>query len=141
MSFVQLNEIVKMALASLIIQTTTNIGSDIYNGLSSLKDKEKNNPIALSQLELMVDNFDYAKANTLPLCQDTGTANFFIQLGQNFPIISDFHEIILEVLQELTSNARLRPNTVDPVSQQNALTNGGKGCPLSILKLSPIAMI
>jgi fumarate hydratase subunit alpha len=133
----ELLTIIKQTLKTLIIRTVTNLPQDVCQALNEIKLHEKDNPIASSQLDLILENIDYGSQNLLPLCQDTGTPNFFLQLGQNFPIISDFHIECLEILQELTDAGQIRPNTIDPISQQNALSNGGQNMPPIYLEIVP----
>lgn len=121
----------------MILKSVTRVPIDVQDKLNEFSQKESKNPITSAQLDLMLQNLNYGKENCLPLCQDTGTQNFFIQLGENFPIKSDFKKIILNALSKLTDEGKIRPNTVDPFTQKNQLHNGGEAMPPIYLEIHP----
>jgi len=90
-----------------------------------------------SQLDLMLENIDFGNKNCIPLCQDTGLVNFFIQIGTKSPFLIDFKKLFLDVLEKLTLDAILRPNTVDPFLKSNQGKNGGHHQPPIYLDLIP----
>ena len=128
------------ALYTTILKSATQVPEDIMQELIKLKNKEENemhNQIAATQLKLMIENINFGKENTIPICQDTGLVNVFIQLGEQFPIISNFKNIISKVLSQLTNESKLRPNTVDPITQGNHKDNLGENMPPIYLDLIP----
>ena len=130
-------EIIEDSLYSLISYSAQNVTQKTIIELKKMLENEKNNDIARSQLELMLDNVNYGKKNQIPVCQDTGLVNIFIQLGENFPIISDFKESIRKILAQLTNNSKIRANSVDPIKFQNPGDNSGLNTPPIYLEIIP----
>ncbi len=130
-------KIIEDSLYSLISYSAQNVTQKTIIELEKMLENEKNNDIARSQLELMLDNITYGKKNQIPVCQDTGLVNIFIQLGENFPIISDFKETIRKILAQLSKDSKIRANTVDPIKFQNPGDNSGLNTPPIYLELIP----
>nr|WP_162306815.1 fumarate hydratase [Candidatus Prometheoarchaeum syntrophicum]QEE17704.1 fumarate hydratase [Candidatus Prometheoarchaeum syntrophicum] len=130
-------KIIEKSLYSLISYSAQTVTKRTIIELEKMLEKEKNNDIAHSQLELMLENISYGNKHQIPVCQDTGTVNVFIQLGENFPIISDFKDIITKILAQLTNESKLRANTVDPIKFQNPGDNSGLNTPPIYLELIP----
>jgi len=133
----KLLEKISEGVYSLVLKSVTRVPSDVQQSLSELKSKEQKNAITSAQLDLMLQNLAYGKEQCLPLCQDTGTQNFFIQIGERFPVLSDFKKVILIALAKLTDEGKIRPNTVDPFTQKNQLHNGGTAMPPIYLEIIP----
>ena len=129
------SKIIYDIIYELLSKSSTSIPKDTQKKLNEFLMFEKENPIASAQLELMINNISYGHDNQIPLCQDTGTINFFVQMGTNFPYIHDLKPIFSKVLQALTSQYMLRPNAVDPISQQNSQNNTGENFPPIYLDL------
>ena len=128
---------IEHAIYDLILKSSTSVCEDTVQKLQEFKEKEKENPVQYSQLNLMLDNIEYGHENLIPLCQDTGHINLFFQLGSKFPVVSNFKEISLRVLEKLTAEAKIRPNSVDPITQINEGSNGGFNMPPIYLEVIP----
>ncbi len=115
-------------LRKAIKQAVTTIPEDILDFFKRLYEEE-DNEISQTQLRLILENFQYGKEAELPLCQDTGILHFYIKLGNKFPIISSFRNIIDKVVQEATTDIPLRSNSVDPITNKNTETNIGLNSP------------
>ncbi len=129
-------KIIENALNELILKSSITVNEEILEKLEDLRKEEENNSIISSQLQLMIENIHYAKKKKIPVCQDTGHINFFIQLGNEFPIISNFKDIISNSLKKLTKESIIRPNTVDPITQINEGNNLGLNSPPIYLDIS-----
>ncbi|MBY9006369.1 MAG: fumarate hydratase [Candidatus Lokiarchaeota archaeon] len=122
------------ALLKIIKKATTEAPNeviDLINKTLSIEDSE----LTKSQLELILENFSYAAKNKIPICQDTGVLNFFIELGSNFPLISDYKEIIKGVVRRASKIIPLRGNSVDPITNKNPENNIGEDYPPIYLKI------
>jgi fumarate hydratase subunit alpha len=91
--------------------------------------------VAKSQLKLMLENLEYGKAQSIPICQDTGVLNFFIELGSEFPLISNYKSIIDDAVKKATETIPLRHNSFDPLTNENPETNVDKNIPPIYLKI------
>ncbi|TFF97699.1 MAG: fumarate hydratase [Promethearchaeota archaeon] len=122
------------ALIGTIQRAVTQPRPDIAHTLQKSLDSEQSE-IAKSQLELMLENFDYGKAQSIPICQDTGVLNFFIELGDEFPIFSNFKTIIKKSVKEATKIIPLRNNVFDPLTNESPDSNVGINVPPIYLKI------
>lgn len=111
-----------------IKQAVTTIPEDIFDFFKMLYEEE-DNEINQTQIRLILENFQYGQNAGISLCQDTGVLNFYIKLGNKFPIISSFRNIIDEVVQDVTKDIPLRSNSVDPITNKNTGTNIGANSP------------
>jgi fumarate hydratase subunit alpha len=75
------SEIITNAVKDLCAETNYNLPDDVLKSLSACIRCE-NCSAARDILEQIAKNASIAKKEKVPLCQDTGTANFFIKLGQ-----------------------------------------------------------
>lgn len=81
--------------------------------------------IAKDILKEIVENADIAKSENLPLCQDTGTANFFVRLGKDVYIEDgDIYDAINEGVSLGYKDNYLRTSIVcDPLDRKNTQDN------------------
>jgi fumarate hydratase subunit alpha len=72
-------------VARLCQEATHILPEDVLAGLKRARDSEES-PLAKQVLVEILENADYAKAQTVPLCQDTGTTVVFVDIGQDVHI-------------------------------------------------------
>ncbi|MCF2139843.1 MAG: fumarate hydratase [Candidatus Lokiarchaeota archaeon] len=126
---IHLAKIIENAIYQLILKSSTSVPDNVMQKIQECQDQIQPESVAAIQLKLMKENLEYGKMNRIPICQDTGHLNFFIQLGDSFPIISDFKKQIEKSIEKLTNEAIIRPNTVDPISNKNPQNNLGLNYP------------
>jgi fumarate hydratase subunit alpha len=73
-------------VAELCIEATHVLPEDVREGLRQAEATERS-PLAKQVLVELIDNFEFAERNLVPLCQDTGTTVVFIELGQDVHVI------------------------------------------------------
>lgn len=73
-------------IAELCIEATHVLPEDVRSGLRRAEATEKA-PLAKQVLVELIDNFDIAEREMIPLCQDTGTTVVFVELGQDAHIV------------------------------------------------------
>ncbi len=78
-------EEISRAVAELAFKSNIFLPEDIKKGLDIALKREKN-PLACDILGDLILNQKIAAENSLPLCQDTGAAVFFVELGQDIQI-------------------------------------------------------
>jgi fumarate hydratase subunit alpha len=59
--------------------------ADVYAAIQAARQREKS-PLCREVLGELLENADIARENRVPLCQDTGLAVFFVELGQDVHI-------------------------------------------------------
>jgi fumarate hydratase subunit alpha len=72
-------------LAELCIEATHNLPEDVRAGLRRAEASEQS-PLAKQVLVELIDNFNIAERELIPLCQDTGTTVVFAEVGQEVHI-------------------------------------------------------
>ena len=65
----------------LCIEANLYLGEDVLTCIESNLPKEQN-PVGKDILNILIENANIAKEKAIPICQDTGMAVFFVQLGQ-----------------------------------------------------------
>lgn len=77
---------IKARLSELCIEATHILPEDVRQGLRNAEATERA-PLAKQILVELLDNFDIAQREMVPLCQDTGTTVVFVELGQDCHIV------------------------------------------------------
>lgn len=80
-------------------------------------------------------NLEIAEKNRVPLCQDTGVLEFFIDFGSSFPYLDELLKAIEETIVWATEEGYLRPNVVDITTEKNTWNNLGPRIPWVELSL------
>ncbi|MHA1674555.1 MAG: fumarate hydratase [Promethearchaeota archaeon] len=137
MSQEKLLHTIEQTIYQLVISSSTSVTPDVLHALQNCVKKNEPLSVSTSQLNLMISNIQYGQTHQIPICQDTGHINFFLQLGEKFPIQSDFKVQILKILAQLTKESLIRPNTVDPITNENPNSNGGINTPPLYLEIIP----
>ena len=122
------------AVAKLCIQANTHLPPDIVSALDRTR-REEPWPLAKETLGLLWNNLELAEEKNLPVCQDTGMACVFVELGQEIHIEGEFEAAIHEGVRQGYGEGYLRKSIVgDPLRRVNT----GDNTPAAItLRLVP----
>ena len=106
------------------IDANCNLNQDIETALQQGLERETN-PIAQTMLTDILKNADIARNEQMPICQDTGMAVFFLELGQDVHIIGgSLKDAINEGVRQGYADGYLRKSVVaDPVRRGNTGDN------------------
>ncbi|HHY71168.1 MAG TPA: fumarate hydratase [Thermoanaerobacterales bacterium] len=109
-------EVIKNTVRDLFLEANYFIGKDVYNKLKEQYEIEES-PVGKSVLEQIIKNDEIAAQEKIALCQDTGMAVLFIELGQEAIIVDgDFNEAINQGVREAYTEGYLRKSVVsEPV--------------------------
>lgn len=120
---IEVNEIID-ALRELCIKANCVLNDDVYNALEAAKNTEKS-PIGKEILCQLTDNADIAKNENVPICQDTGMAIVFVELGQEVHIKGGLlTDAINEGVRRGYRDGYLRKSVVsDPFIRENTKDN------------------
>jgi fumarate hydratase subunit alpha len=81
-------------------------------------------PGAKEIIELLKENARIAKEEHIPICQDTGIAVFFVEIGQDLRIKNGFIvDAINEGVRKGYKEGYLRKSVVDPITRKNTGDN------------------
>ncbi len=130
------------AVARLCIQANTQLPDDIVSALDQSRTTEPWS-LAKETLSLLWDNLEVATQQSLPICQDTGMACVFVELGQDVYIDGNFEEAIHEGVRKGYGEGYLRKSIVgDPLRRVNTGDNTpaaitvrlvpGDGCQITV---------
>jgi len=115
------------AVLGLYKRASTDLPGDVERAIKSARDTETSET-ACKVLDDIMENIKIAREKTVPICQDTGVPNFFI----DYPLDYSQKEIT-KALEDATKTATekmfLRPNAVNPLSGKNSGNNLGKESP------------
>ena len=110
-------------VARLCVQANTRLPDDIVAALDRRR-KEEPWPLAKETLDLLWDNMELAGQRQLPICQDTGMACVFVELGQDVHIEGDFEQAVHEGVRRGYGEGYLRKSIVgDPLRRVNTEDN------------------
>ena len=111
------------AVARLCIQANTILPEDVARALEWAYSTEPC-PLAQETLDLLRRNQDRAWERKLPICQDTGMACVFVELGQEVHVEGDFEAAIHEGVRRGYGEGFLRKSIVaDPLRRVNTEDN------------------
>ena len=115
--------LIRDAVARLCVEANCNLPQDVKAALENARAKEPW-PLAKGTLELLEKNLVAAKAQDMPICQDTGMACVFVELGTDVHIEGDFEEAIHEGVRMGYGEGYLRKSIVgDPLRRGNTGDN------------------
>ena len=121
-------------VARLCLQANLKLPEDVSAALARSRQIEPW-PLAKTTLDLLWDNMELADQRQLPICQDTGMACVFVELGQDVHIEGDFEQAVHEGVRRGYGEGYLRKSIVaDPLRRVNT----GDNTPAAItLRLVP----
>jgi fumarate hydratase subunit alpha len=101
------------AVTKLCIDANYNLPEDVRQALETAMAKEESD-LGKEILGDILKNADIARANQVPICQDTGLAVFFVELGQDVRLVGgDFNVAFDEGVRRGYEEGYLRKSTVD----------------------------
>ena len=110
-------------VATLCIQANTQLPADVKAALDAAQAAEPW-PLAKTTLGLLQKNLVVAAEQNLPICQDTGMACVFIELGQQVQIEGDLEQDVNEGVRRGYGEGYLRKSiTGDPLKRCNTDDN------------------
>jgi len=111
------------AVKQLCIEANLYLGSDVINSFEENLKLEKSDA-GKNILDILIENANIAKENNIPICQDTGMAVFFVEVGQEVVIEGDtLTEAINEGVRRGYTDGYLRKSVVSPIDRINTRDN------------------
>ena len=116
------------AFVELVRRASTDLPADVEAALRAAQDREEPGSAAAGALGTVLENVELARANSTPVCQDTGTPIFYV----SHPQVTSTRQLQAQIeaaVAEATARAYLRPNAVDSLTGRNSGNNLGTGYP------------
>ena len=113
----------------LIRRTSSSLPKDVEDRLRASIEKEEPGSAARGALETIMKNIELSRANSTPICQDTGTPIFYVHYPEGWST-RKLKQQIRSAMAEATKRSYMRPNAVDAIYDKNSGNNlGGEDFP------------
>jgi fumarate hydratase subunit alpha len=107
----------------LCIQANTDLGEDVLQAFDRAIEKEES-PLGVEILKELKENARIAKEEKVAICQDTGFAVVFIELGQDVHLVGgDLKEAVFEGVRQGYRDGYLRKSVCHPFTRANTGDN------------------
>jgi fumarate hydratase subunit alpha len=98
------------------------LGEDMLDAFKKGLETEES-PAGKAVIEQLIENARIAKEERVPMCQDTGFAVFFVEMGRDLHVDGDIYEAINEGVRQGYDEGYLRKSVCDPVTRENTGDN------------------
>ena len=114
---------VTQVVRHLCIESNCHLPKDMKDCISRFRAEEPF-PVAQNILDQIIENYQIADANDVPICQDTGLACVFVEIGQEVHVEGNLEEAIHEGVRQGYTDGYLRKSAVrDPLDRVNTGDN------------------
>jgi len=101
------------AVKELCITANYDLPADVYDALTKAQQTEES-PVGVEVLGQLIENADIAARDRVPICQDTGLAVFFVDLGQDVHLVGgDFEAAVDEGVRQGYLDGYLRKSAAE----------------------------
>ena len=125
-------DVIVKAVRDIIVHCGTDLPQDAYDALKTAMENEKS-PVSKEVIRQILENADIAKDEKRPLCQDTGLAVFFVNVGEDVKVKGGLlRDAINKGTEQGYTDAYLRASTCEPFSRANLKDTVGYNLPAII---------
>jgi len=125
-------DVVVKAVKDMIMHCGTDLPQDTYDALEQAMEDEKS-PVSKEVIRQLLENANIAKDEKRPLCQDTGLAVFFVNVGEEVRINGGLlRDAINKGTEQGYTEGFLRASTCEPFSRLNLKDSVGYNLPAII---------
>jgi len=122
-------DVIVKAVRDIIVHCGTDLPQDAYDALQNAMENEKS-PVSKEVIRQILENADIAKDEKRPLCQDTGLAVFFVNVGEDVKVKGGLlRDAINKGTEQGYTEAYLRASTCEPFSRANLKDTVGYNLP------------
>lgn len=116
--------VIKRKIKEMFIDMNYELGIDVQASLVKSKETEES-PLGNEVLDNLLENLKIAKEKQIPICQDTGMAVVFVEIGQAVSLKGQWVEdAVNEGVKEAYEEGYLRKSVVsDPLERKNTKDN------------------
>lgn len=116
-------EILPEKVRRLCLRACCDLPQDVLTALSSARAAEAPESAAHSVLSQLIENQALARSCQRPICQDTGVAVVFADLGEELHIEGSLEQAVNEGVRLAYTEGYLRKSVLDPITRKNTLDN------------------
>ena len=111
--------VVTDAVKQLFLEANTTLREEVLAVLEKAR-KTEISELDRHMLTQILENTAIAKESAMPLCQDTGFAVVFLEIGQDVHLVEgDLYEAVREGVRLAYADGYLRKSICDPLSRDN----------------------
>lgn len=111
------------AIEKLFIDANINLSEYVLEAFTKAIDKEES-PVSKEVFRELISNAKIAKEEQIPICQDTGVAVAFLEIGQDVHITgANLEDAVAEGVRRAYKNGYLRKSCCDPFTRKNTGDN------------------
>ncbi len=115
--------IITEQVKKMCMEANFDLGEDVLQAFSAAQ-KNEEAPIGREIMELLIENARIAKDESIPMCQDTGFAVFFLELGTAVQIVDgSLSDAINEGVRQGYGEGYLRKSICHPFTRKNTGDN------------------
>jgi len=119
---IHVNEIVS-AIEKLFVDANYNLSDNVFDALNRAAEKE-GSPVGKEVIKELIANANLAREEQIPICQDTGLAVTFMEIGQDVHFVGGLlSDAITEGVRRGYREGYLRKSCCDPLSRKNTGDN------------------
>lgn len=128
-------KVIEEAVERLFLEANGKLSDSLENKIRNCENEESN-PVAKGIFADMCKNLDAAKELNIPICQDTGMAVLFCELGQEVHIVDgDFNNAVNNGVRKAYLDGKMRCSIVkDPIRRENTNDNNPALIHLSLVE-------
>ena len=104
------------------IRANIELGDDVVEALKRAVDDEESE-VGRDILKKLLENARIAREERIPICQDTGVAVLFLELGQGAMVIGDLYQALEKGVRKGYEEGFLRKSVCDPFTRKNTGDN------------------
>jgi fumarate hydratase subunit alpha len=105
------------------MEANTDLGEDVIQAFDRAMEKE-DSPLGVEILKELKENARIAREEKVPICQDTGFAVVFVELGQDIHLVGgNLNEAIHEGVRQGYQDGYLRKSLCHPFTRKNTGDN------------------
>lgn len=116
-------EVLPEKVRRLCLRACCDLPQDVLTALSSARAAEAPESAAHSVLSQLIENQALARSCQRPICQDTGVAVVFADLGEELHIEGSLEQAVNEGVRLAYTEGYLRKSVLDPITRKNTLDN------------------
>jgi fumarate hydratase subunit alpha len=116
-------KVITERVRNLCMEANTDLGQDVLQAFDKAIEKEES-PLGVEILRELKENARIAKEENVPICQDTGFAVVFVELGQDVHLVGgNLNHAIQEGIRQGYKDGYLRKSICHPFTRANTGDN------------------
>src|SRR3989337_4291431 len=113
---------ITLKVKELCIRAACDLGNDVVFVLKEFRGREES-PLGKEVLDQIIENAQIALKEDALMCQDTGIAVFFVEVGRNAAIYGSLEDAINEGVRQGYKDGYLRKSVCDPITRKHTNDN------------------